>query len=67
MYEELSGLDKENNTVLKNIKILEEITKTLIDDMLFSELRFEKLEYIMGLNKPNKVLWKEKSILDSNE
>jgi len=67
MYEELSGLDKENNTVLKRLKILEEITKTLIDDMLFSELRFEKLEYIMGLNKPNKVLWKEKSILDSNE
>lgn len=67
MYEELSGLDEKNNTVLKRLKILEEITKTLIDDMLFSELRFEKLEYIMGLNKPNKVLWKEKSILDSND
>lgn len=52
MQETLQG--KVDVTILKRLEVLENLNKSLVDDKLFLEARIEKLEYIIGLSKPDK-------------
>lgn len=52
MQETLQG--KVDVTILKRLEVLENLNKSLVDDKLFLEARIEKLEYVIGLAKPEK-------------
>ena len=52
MKETLQG--KVDSTILTRLEVLENLSKSLLDDKLFLEARIEKLEYIIGLTKPDK-------------
>lgn len=46
--------EKVDNSIIKRLEVLENLSKSFIDDKLFLEARIEKLEYIIGVNKPTK-------------